>query len=182
VFIDSISLRPVNPHEKICADWLAMKEEIYSRNERHEIQERMVNFYNSRNLKPSPPELKLTTLPAIDTLVLPDIFFASGKSELEESSHQLLDSFANRLSGRSIDSIVIEGNTDNTGSAAFNQALSFARAEAVKQFIVSKHRLPGDAIIVRGNATNKNIASNATPSGRQRNRRVDIYLYLREDR
>lgn len=180
VFVDQISLTPLDPNEKICTDWLSVKEEIYGKNERHEMQERMVRYYNGRNQKPEPPSLSFTNVPAIDTLVLPDIFFATGKAVLEASSHQLLDSLANRLTGLLVDSVVVEGNTDNTGPATLNQALSASRAEAVKEYLLSKKRLPEGVFIVRGNGSNKNIASNNTASGRQRNRRVDIYLYLRE--
>jgi outer membrane protein OmpA-like peptidoglycan-associated protein len=179
VFIDKISFTPVDSNEKICPDWLAVKEEIYGRNERHEMQERMVRFYNSRNQRPEPPSLTLTLVPAVNTLKLPDIFFATGKAVLESGSHQLLDSLANGLQGLSIDSVVIEGNTDNTGSVALNEALSASRAEAVKQYLLSKNSLRENAFIVRGNGSSKNVASNTTAAGRQRNRRVDIYLYLR---
>ena len=180
VFVDQISLTPFDPNEKICSDWLNVQEAIYGKNERHELQERMVQYYNSRNQKPEPPSLSLTNVPAIDTLVLPVIFFATGQAVLEASSHQLLDSLSSRLGGLLVDSVVIEGNTDNTGPVALNQVLSASRAEAVKDYLMSKKQLPEAAFIVRGNGSKKNIASNNTASGRQQNRRVDIYLYLRK--
>ena len=179
VFVDGLSLRPLNRRETICTDWIRAKEEIYARNERHEFLERTARYYNSRNEKPLPPEMTMTSLPVIDTLVLPDIFFATGRSSLQPASHQLLDSFANKLTGRSIDSVVIEGNTDNTGSVQLNTTLSLARAEEVKRYILSKIEITEKLLIVRGNASTKNIATNNTAAGRQKNRRVDIYLYLR---
>jgi outer membrane protein OmpA-like peptidoglycan-associated protein len=179
-FIDDVSFVPMDPNEKICADWLKAKEEIYSRNERHEFLERMVRYYNSRNTKPDTPALSVTTVPKIDTLVLPDIFFATGKSTLQQVSHTLLDSLARKLMGRSIDSLVIEGNTDNTGSVALNTALSAARATEVKRYLLPRIQVTDSMVIVRGNASNKNIATNSTAAGRQKNRRVDLYLYLRE--
>ena len=179
-FIDGVSFVPVNPNEKICPDWLKAKEEIYSRNERHEFLEQMVRYYQSRNMKPDTPALSITTLPKIDTVVLPDIFFATGKSNLQQVSHTLLDSLVTRLTGRSIDSLVIEGNTDNTGSISLNTALSAARAAEVKRYLLPRIGVSDSLVIVRGNASNKNIASNSTAAGRQKNRRVDLFLYLRE--
>jgi outer membrane protein OmpA-like peptidoglycan-associated protein len=180
IFVDGVSFTPLDPNEKICKDWLRAKEEIYARNERHEFLQRAARYYNSRNMKPQEPLLSLTTLPKIDTVILPDIFFATAKSNLRQVSYQLLDSLSTKLKGRNIDSMVIEGNTDNRGTVAMNETLSEARAAEVKRYLQSKLMLADSVVVTRGNASNKNIASNATEAGRQRNRRVDIYLYLRE--
>ena len=67
----------------------------------------------------------------------------------------------------------IDGHTDNTGSAAYNMALSLRRAEAVKEFFVSKGIDPG-RLSTKGFGFTKPAASNKTKKGRAKNRRVEL--------
>lgn len=71
--------------------------------------------------------------------------------------------------------IIVEGYTDNRGPSAYNQHLSQARAQAVADAIESEGVSPG-RIRAIGRGENFPVASNATPAGRQQNRRVDIIL------
>ncbi|MEI9808650.1 MAG: OmpA family protein [Bacteroidota bacterium] len=59
--------------------------------------------------------------------------FASGKADLHKNSFAVLDEFCRRLSGKKIDSIVVEGHTDNTGAFMANKKLSGDRADMVKE-------------------------------------------------
>ena len=67
----------------------------------------------------------------------------------------------------------IEGHTDNTASAAYNQALSERRAKAVYDYLVSKG-VDADNLSCRGFGYSQPVATNDTPEGRQQNRRVEI--------
>ena len=67
----------------------------------------------------------------------------------------------------------IDGYTDNTGSSAYNMALSLKRAEAVKEFFVSKGVDPG-RLSTKGFGFTKPAASNKTKKGRAKNRRVEL--------
>jgi outer membrane protein OmpA-like peptidoglycan-associated protein len=71
----------------------------------------------------------------------------------------------------------IEGNTDSTGSPAYNVALSKQRADAVKSYLMEKYGFPGSRMRTVGNGSNKPIDDNATPEGREKNRRTDIKVY-----
>lgn len=71
--------------------------------------------------------------------------------------------------------LVVTGHTDNTGSAAHNQALSERRASAVSNFLESEGVLPV-RLATFGYGMNQPIASNANESGRRLNRRVDIVI------
>ncbi len=71
--------------------------------------------------------------------------------------------------------IIVEGYTDNRGSAAYNQQLSQARAQAVADAIEGEGVSSG-RIQAIGRGENFPVASNATPAGRLQNRRVDIIL------
>ncbi|TMI63484.1 MAG: hypothetical protein E6H07_11920 [Bacteroidetes bacterium] len=176
VLLDDISLTPLDPKEGICREWQSAKEEIYGENERHEWLEKKIKYLRSY---PEPaPSLNKTTYIRIDTLVMPDILFASGKAILQPQSFLLLDSFCRKISSSQTDSVIIEGHTDSTGSLALNQKLSFDRALAVKDYLTMKTAYP--AITARGWGFEKPVAENKTNEGRQKNRRVTIFLYIRE--
>jgi outer membrane protein OmpA-like peptidoglycan-associated protein len=72
-------------------------------------------------------------------------------------------------------SIIVEGFTDSTGDAGFNQRLSEERAESVKQALIDAGVAPG-RILTRGYGEAFPVASNDTAAGRQLNRRVQIVL------
>jgi outer membrane protein OmpA-like peptidoglycan-associated protein len=69
----------------------------------------------------------------------------------------------------------VEGNTDSTGSAAYNQQLSQNRAQSVASAL-SQYGVPYNRIQAIGYGMTKPIASNATAQGRAQNRRVDILI------
>ncbi|MBO0936508.1 OmpA family protein [Fibrella sp. HMF5335] len=71
--------------------------------------------------------------------------------------------------------IRIEGNTDSTGDDAINDPLSGERAEAVKEALI-KGGISADRIATRERGDSKPVASNATPDGREKNRRIDVIV------
>jgi outer membrane protein OmpA-like peptidoglycan-associated protein len=71
--------------------------------------------------------------------------------------------------------VFVVGHTDNTGSAAYNQALSERRAQSVSRVLMDGGVAPS-RIIATGRGEDQPIASNLTPEGRQANRRVDITI------
>ena len=70
--------------------------------------------------------------------------------------------------------LTIEGHTDNVGNAAANRALSEQRAAAVKAYLVEKHGIDAGRLQTAGFGDAKPAAPNATPEGRQQNRRVEL--------
>jgi outer membrane protein OmpA-like peptidoglycan-associated protein len=182
-FLDDVSLTPVDVHEKLCEQADSVKKEIYNENERHSILERKVNLYR-RN---PPPVLRLPQTieekkrQRIDTLIIPDIFFATARYELTPASFYLLDSFANQLQLPAIDSMIVEGHTDSIGKLAYNETLSLNRATSVKNYL--SHKVPGlDAkTTTRGFAFLRPVGSNSTSHGRKLNRRVEIILYRNDE-
>ncbi len=69
----------------------------------------------------------------------------------------------------------IIGHTDSTGSRAYNQKLSERRAEAVKRALLARNVTP-ERITTAGAGEDHPRASNATPEGRRKNRRVEIII------
>ncbi len=173
-FLDKISLVPVNPSEKLCSEARKIKEEEYDFNVRHSLLDRLI-YTHTKNPPPVEP-LSKTILQRIDTLIIPDVLFATNSYALSAKANSLLDSFARGIKNLPVDSLVIEGHTDNQGSVSLNQKLSANRASSVASFL----NLYFDTPVVRGWASEKPVADNRTPAGRQKNRRVEIYLYVRE--
>jgi outer membrane protein OmpA-like peptidoglycan-associated protein len=69
----------------------------------------------------------------------------------------------------------ISGHTDNQGNAVTNLKLSEKRAEAVRQYLITKGISPNRFKVEWFGAT-KPIADNETKEGRQRNRRVEMMM------
>ena len=71
--------------------------------------------------------------------------------------------------------VIVEGHTDSTGSASYNKRLSKRRAEAVRDYFVSKG-MAADKVEAVGFGETMPRVSNTTPEGRSVNRRVDIRI------
>ncbi|MGB7283628.1 MAG: flagellar motor protein MotB [Candidatus Acidiferrum sp.] len=106
-------------------------------------------------------------------------FYDSGSANLRPSSRQAIDRLAAILRAHT-ESLRIEGDTDNVPihNSRFdsNWELSTARAaDLIKLFITQYHFDPA-RLSAAGYAEYRPVASNATPEGRARNRRVDIVI------
>ncbi|MGH8287474.1 MAG: OmpA family protein [Steroidobacteraceae bacterium] len=104
---------------------------------------------------------------------LSNVLFSTGKSTLQPGAHLELDRLASYLNDHSKQRVLIEGNTDNTGSAALNQELSASRAQAVAQALELRG-VPASQYQTIGLGEAYPIASNDIAAGRQQNRRVDV--------
>ena len=102
------------------------------------------------------------------------ILFATGKAELQPESRPVLKEIAATLKQHADLRILIEGHTDNVGSAASNLALSDARAAAVKAALVAEYGADGARITTKGFGDTKPSVPNTTASGRAQNRRVEV--------
>lgn len=71
--------------------------------------------------------------------------------------------------------VTVEGHTDSSGSHDYNQSLSERRAMRVRDVLVESG-VPAGRLSVRGYGETDPIADNATPEGRQLNRRVQLEI------
>ncbi len=105
------------------------------------------------------------------------ISFRSGESILDDNAKYIIDneflpiakSFGNAR-------IRIEGNTDNVGNYEMNKQLSFQRASAVANYLISEHHFDKNRFIIVGNGPDKPLADNNTADGKAKNRRTDFQL------
>ena len=107
------------------------------------------------------------------------INFPTGGSEVPASIRGFLESAASDLKQVPKGYVLeIAGYTDNTGDAAINRELSERRADAVREALIKAGAEP-DMLVAKGYGSADPIASNDTPEGRQRNRRIE-YRVVKE--
>jgi len=120
---------------------------------------------------------KLSQQPSgIVTTSFQNIEFEFGSYNLTKQAYDILDQIYIILQNNpSWTSMTISGHTDNIGPKSVNQKLSEARAQAAKDYLVKKG-IPESKIKAVGYGEDKPIASNDTPAGRQKNRRVEFEI------
>jgi outer membrane protein OmpA-like peptidoglycan-associated protein len=104
----------------------------------------------------------------------PGVNFATGSAEITDEFARVLDGAAQLINEHpEIQLLEIQGHTDNTGSDAINNPLSQARADAVRNYLISRGVDP-NRLTAKGFGSSKPVASNATEQGKYQNRRIDI--------
>ncbi|WP_139852567.1 OmpA family protein [Acinetobacter pullicarnis] len=101
------------------------------------------------------------------------IEFESGSAILTPVGTQILDEMVVALNKVQEKNIKIIGHTDNLGDPKKNIQLSQARAEAVKQYLVSKN-IASSRLSLAGLGANQPVADNGTADGRRKNRRIEF--------
>jgi outer membrane protein OmpA-like peptidoglycan-associated protein len=104
-----------------------------------------------------------------------DFLFDVGSDRLKPGAYQEIYQVADILNRYPDTRVQVHGHTDSTGSEQYNFELSEARALAVKDALVNQGVHPS-RISARGYGETNPIASNASESGRQLNRRVALLI------
>jgi outer membrane protein OmpA-like peptidoglycan-associated protein len=103
------------------------------------------------------------------------IFFKQNSNDLSEKAIEKLDRIFEILIKNPNTEIILNGYSDSTGSASYNEMISEIRANAVKSYLAGKGVEPS-RIMAFGHGSQKSIASNKSADGRRLNRRVEIEL------
>jgi outer membrane protein OmpA-like peptidoglycan-associated protein len=119
-------------------------------------------------------------LPTIDTprglqVNMGDVLFDTAKFNLRMPAQLGLAKLSGIVLSHPGLKLAVEGYTDTTGTAAFNQTLSEQRANAVRDYLVQQG-LDAGTVTAQGFGPANPVASNDTPQGRQQNRRVEIII------
>lgn len=101
------------------------------------------------------------------------IEFENGSALLTASGTRILDEMSDTIKKMAGVKIEVIGHTDSIGNPASNLALSRARADSVKTYLVTKGFSP-ELIGTSGMGANQPVASNANEDGRKRNRRIEF--------
>ena len=102
------------------------------------------------------------------------VYFAPGSSRLDRTAQQILQQFLTLVPPAS--HIRIAGRTDNTGTPALNDAIAHQRATGVERYLRRHLHVPAVQFEVGSSGACCYAAANATDTGRQNNRRVELSL------
>lgn len=120
-------------------------------------------------------------------IVLPsDINFSAGSRELTAAGRKALDEVARQLSGQfSGRTVRVEGHTDadpiRKSKFDDNWQLGSERARSVLQYLVDKHAVPGERLVMASRGSMQPVADNKSDAGKARNRRVEIVVLVPKD-
>jgi len=106
---------------------------------------------------------------------LSDVLFDTGKYTLRPLAREKLAKISGIVLAYPDLKLTIEGNTDSVGSDAMNQVLSEKRAGSVMEYLAAQN-IPAASMTSQGFGKSQPVASNATPEGRQQNRRVELIV------
>jgi OOP family OmpA-OmpF porin len=102
-----------------------------------------------------------------------DAFFDFDKAVLKPESQAKLTDLVDKTKAVNLEVIIAVGHTDNIGTFEYNQKLSERRANAVKEYLVSKG-IEKNRIYTEGKGEKQPVADNKTSEGRAKNRRVEV--------
>ncbi len=109
------------------------------------------------------------------------INFDTAKADIHPDSFHVLDQVAAMLlSHPEVGKVRVEGHTDSLGSAQLNRTLSQRRAVSVVQYLIRKG-VPRERLEAAGYGPERPVASNLTPLGRAKNRRVEFTILPQEE-
>ncbi|MCE9500124.1 MAG: OmpA family protein, partial [Leptospira sp.] len=125
------------------------------------------NVYKEVNVEIKLPELRKGKEIAINNL-----FFETNKHDITRESEPELDSLANVLKENKNIRVLIEGHTDNVGKDSDNLTLSLARAKAVSEYLIVRHKVEKDRLETKGFGKTRPLVDNNSDDNRHKNRRV----------
>lgn len=104
------------------------------------------------------------------------VFFEEDQTNIRPGTMWNLEAVAESIKASgAFREVHVAGHTDDTGNTKYNETLADARAKTVGTYLASMG-IPIVQVQIKGYGASKPIATNATPAGRQLNRRVDVYI------
>lgn len=120
------------------------------------------------------PEIKIELKKKIEEAAR-KVFFDFASSKIKKESYKILDQIARLLNENGELRLIIEGHTDNIGTADRNKIRSQQRADAIKNYLISKN-VAESRLTSAGYGFDHPVADNSTEKGRAQNRRVEMKL------
>jgi outer membrane protein OmpA-like peptidoglycan-associated protein len=148
--------------------FMAQKENIYTESQN-------IDLTNIKKYTEIEQNLYLTPIQVGSTVRMNNLFFVTGKTEINKMSYPELQRLIDVMKKHKKMEVEIAGHTDDVGSDKVNNELSLERANAVRDYIISNGIEP-ERLKSKGYGKTKPVASNKTPEGRKKNRRVDFTI------
>jgi outer membrane protein OmpA-like peptidoglycan-associated protein len=126
-----------------------------------------------RRVRPAPPVLAPQPATSQQRFILEGIVFETGSATIQTESFSRIDRVVEYMTHKTNSRIHVSGHTDNVGNPQSNKVLSEARAQSVREYLMS-HGIDGSRIETVGFGEQFPIASNDTKEGRQLNRRIEV--------
>jgi outer membrane protein OmpA-like peptidoglycan-associated protein len=131
------------------------------------------DFSQKKEYEPLVLDIYLEPIRKGATEILKNIFFKTGKYELELKSQTELDKIVSFLNGNKDLTLEISGHTDDVGKDEDNMALSKKRAQALFDYLI-KAGIPKQRIRFQGYGETKPAVPNTSEENRQLNRRIEL--------
>jgi outer membrane protein OmpA-like peptidoglycan-associated protein len=112
------------------------------------------------------------------TMTTDEIQFDAGSARLTNIAKAILDGVALRMKNDLNATATVTGFSDNSGSEETNMAISARRAEAAKEYLVTRHGIDPGRIATFAKGSMEPAYDNATEAGRAKNRRAVIVVTL----
>ena len=109
------------------------------------------------------------------------VLFAFNSDKLTADGKAQLDELANQAKGMDRFVVEVQGFTDKSGNAAYNDTLSEARAQAVARYLTNQYQIPVRDISMLGSGYAQPVGDDKTRDGRKMNRRVEVRLWIPQD-
>jgi len=101
--------------------------------------------------------------------------FDTNSTDIKPGFHTTMDKVADVVVRYNKTTLTVVGHTDDVGTNSYNQQLSERRAHSVANYLEAKH-VNSMRLAIAGKGETQPVESNSTETGRQANRRVEIYL------
>ncbi|MBY0435743.1 MAG: OmpA family protein [Cyclobacteriaceae bacterium] len=121
-------------------------------------------------------EINKVAEPIESKIAFASLEFENGKANILESMHADLDKLANFMIDHPALKLRISGHTDSAGKEEANLRLSQARADAIKQYLVTEFKIDQNRITAIGYGSAKPITQEITDEHKQLNRRVEFEI------
>ena len=118
-------------------------------------------------------EILMTPVEIGKSIIIDDLHFKTGLTELDDDSYRLLDQLVDFMSHNSTLKIEIAGHTDSDGSEEFNQSLSEGRAQSAVNYIIEKG-IDESRLVAKGYGESEPMVENDTEENKAKNRRVEL--------
>jgi outer membrane protein OmpA-like peptidoglycan-associated protein len=131
-------------------------------------------------VKAAPIEKPFAVEPkAYENITVHDIMFEFDSDHLilGQSKEMLKDLAEHLQQPPKFTKLIIIGHTDSIGPIEYNDQLSKRRADTIRNWLVSEHKLDAAKIVAEGRGEREPIAGNGNFQGRQMNRRVEFRIY-----